>query len=127
MSKLDKPEPKDGLSRRDFLQSGSAITLLATLSAVSSAAQPAHDFDSAGTETKNAPGDLESEAGFPRVWMSSPENALPTANFKDLASHGVQVIETTDIQSARKHGLKVMLASDVDGMFMGEIIGSKDV
>ena len=39
----------------------------------------------------------------------------------------MQVIETTDIQSARKHGLQVMLASDVEGMFMGKMIGPEDV
>ncbi len=127
MSKINKQKNEDGLSRRDFLQGSSAATLATVLGAVPSAAQPARKLTSAAPEGNNVSKDFKPDAGFPRVWMSSPESALPTASFEDLVSHGVQVIETTDIQSARKYGLQVMLASDVDGMFMGEIIGPKDV
>ena len=127
MSKIDKSKNEDGLSRRGFLQGGSAATLAAMLGAVPAAAQTAHEGTSATPEGKTISKEIEPDAGFPRVWMSSPESALPTASFEDLAAHGVQVIETTDIQSARKYGLQVMLASDVDGMFMGEIIGPEEV
>jgi hypothetical protein len=112
---VSKPANESGFSRRNFLHSGSAATLVTMLGAVPSAAQPAHKLTSAAPEGKNVSTDFQSDAGFPRVWMSCRESALPTASFEDLASHGVQVIETTDIQSARKHGLQVMLASDVGG------------
>lgn len=127
MRRIDKSRNEDVLSRRDFLQSGSAVTLGAMLGAVPAAAQPAGKVTSASPEGTKAGKEIASDAGFPRVWMSSPEDPLPNACFEDLASHGVQVIETTDIESARKHGLKVMLAADVGGMFMGEIIGARGV
>jgi hypothetical protein len=127
MSKINKQKNEGGLSRRDFLQSSSAVTLATVLGAVKSAAQPTHKSTSAAPEVNKVSKEIEPGAGFPRVWMSSAESVIPSSSFGDIASHGVQVIETTDIQSARKHGLQVMLASDVGGMFMGEIIGSRDV
>ncbi|MGA9063654.1 MAG: twin-arginine translocation signal domain-containing protein [Terracidiphilus sp.] len=127
MSKINKPKSEDGFSRRDFLQSGSAATLMTALGTVPLAGQPATSSASAASEGENASKDSGSDAGFPRVWLSSPERGLTADSFEDVASHGVQVIETTDIQGARKHGLQVMLASDVDGMFMGEIIGPRGV
>jgi hypothetical protein len=123
MSKIDKPRKEDGLSRRDFLQSSSAATLAAMLGAVPSAAQPAHKVTSATPEGNKAPKEFKPDAGFPRVWLSSAEGVIPSSSFEDIASHGVQVIETTDIQSARKYGLQAMLASNVGGMFMGKVIG----
>jgi hypothetical protein len=127
MNKMNKPKNKNGFSRRDLLQGGSAATLMTMLGAVPLAAQPALGSTSAAPEGKDVPKGSGSDADFPRVWMSSAESPHPVASFEDLASHGVQVIETTDIQNARKHGLQVMLASDVGGMFMGEIIGPEDV
>jgi hypothetical protein len=126
MSKIDKPRNEDGLSRRDFLQSSSAATLAAMLGAVPSAAQPAHKVTSATPEGNKAPKELKPDAGFPRVWLSSAEGVIPSSSFEDIASHGVQVIETTDIQSARKYGLQAMLASNVGGMFMGKVIGPEE-
>ena len=128
MSKIKDPKKEGGFSRRGFLQSSSAATLMAMLGSVPSAAaaEPASKSPSGPAEAENASKGSPSDAGFPRVWMSSPESALPTASFEDLVSHGVQVIETTDIQGARKHGLQVMLATDVGGMFMGRPIGGRD-
>jgi hypothetical protein len=126
MSKINKHKNEDGLSRRDFLQSSSAVTLAAMLGTVPAAAQTSHAGTSTTPEEHKAGKEIKPDAGFPRVWLSSAESVIPSSSFEDIASHGVQVIETTDIQSARKHGLQVMLASDVGGMFMGEIIGSRD-
>ena len=126
MSKINKQKNEDGLSRRDFLQSSSAVTLMTMLGAVPSAAQPARELTSAVPEGKNVSKDSKSDAGFPRVWLSSPDAALTVDSFQDLANHGAQVIETLDIENARKYGLRVMLACDVGGMFMGNPIGARD-
>lgn len=124
---LSQPKNKNDFSRRDFLKGGSAATLMTMLGPMPLAAQSVPSSTSAAPEVKDVPKDSDPDADFPRVWLSSPEGAPPVANFEDLVSHGVQVIETTDIQSARKHGLQVMLASDVEGMFMGRMIGPEDV
>jgi hypothetical protein len=126
MSKINKPKNEDGFSRRDFLGGSSAATLMTMLGAAPLSAQSAPGSSSTAPAGNSAPKDSDLDASFPRVWMSCPEGAPPVAYFEDLASHGVQVIETTDIQSARKHGLKVMLSSDTGGMFMGEPIGGED-
>ncbi|MGA3265338.1 MAG: twin-arginine translocation signal domain-containing protein [Verrucomicrobiota bacterium] len=124
---MNKPENKNEFNRRDFLKGSSAVTLMTMLGAVPLAAQPATSSTASMPGGKEAPKDSDRGADFPRVWLSSPKGALPAAKFEDLVSHGVQVIETTDIAGARQHGLQVMLASDVDGMFMGEIIGPEEV
>jgi hypothetical protein len=76
--------------------------------------------------TSSTPKDSESEADFPRVWLSSPDAPLTADSFQDLVDHGVQVIETLDIENARKHGLRVMLSCDTGGMFMGKPVGGRD-
>jgi hypothetical protein len=121
------PKNQNEFTRRDFLKGGSAATLMTMLGATPLAAQPAPGSTSAAPEVKDAPKDSDPDADFPRVWLSSPEGAPPVANFQDLVAHGVQVIETTDFQGARKHGLQVMLAMDVFGMFMGKMIGPEDL
>jgi hypothetical protein len=119
MSEENKPNDEGGLSRRDFLHSGSAATLMTMLGAAPSSAQAVHKSTSAAQEEKTIAKNSESHNEFPRVWMSAAEHPIPTTSFEDLVSHGVQVIETDDIQSARKHGLQVMLASNVDGKPIG--------
>lgn len=127
-SKTDKITKEVGFSRRGFLQTSSAATLMAMLGG----APPGADAELAGKLALGAPeagsGSKDSAvtADFPRVWLSSPEGPLAAESFDDVASHGVQVIETLDILGARKHGLKVMLATDVGGMFMGKPIGGRD-
>jgi len=128
---MSKSKDKTEFNRRDFLKGGSAATVMTMLGTVAlaaqSAPQPAPSSTSVAPEAKDATKDSDSEADFPRVWLSSPKGPLSVASFEDVAAHGVQLIETTDIQGARKHGLQVMLACDVDGMFMGEIIGPEEV
>jgi hypothetical protein len=125
-SDMSKPKDQAEFNRRAFLKGGSAATVMAMLGAVPLAAQPSPDSTAAEPEAKDVPKDTGPRADFPRVWMSSPDVAPPASSFGDLVSHGVQVIETTDIQSARKHGLQVSLVCAVDGMFMGETIGPEE-
>ena len=128
MSKIKDPKKEGGFSRRGFLQSSSAATLMAMLGVVPpvAAAEPAGKSTSGPAQAENVSKDSPSDAGCPKVWLSSPERPLTAESFEDVASHGVQVIETLDIQGARKHGLQVMLATDVGGMFMGKPIGGRD-
>ncbi|MGA3035439.1 MAG: hypothetical protein ABSD70_19310 [Terracidiphilus sp.] len=132
MSKIDKPENEHKLSRRNFLETGSAATLLTMLGGARGTAQLVQSGGSAQGSTSPEPGAREvskehgTGAEFPRVWMSAREGPYPVSAFADLASHGVQVIETLDLENARKHGLQVMLASNVGGMFMGEAFGEQD-
>ncbi|MGD0745809.1 MAG: twin-arginine translocation signal domain-containing protein [Verrucomicrobiota bacterium] len=124
---MTKPKNKNEFNRRDFLKGSSAATLMAVLGSVPLVARSAPNATSAGPKGAGDPKGSGSGADFPRVWMSSPEGAPSAADFEDLVSHGVQVIETADFQNARKHGLQVMLASDVEGMFMGKTMGPEDV
>lgn len=131
MKKIGEPKKEDGVSRRTFLQGGSAATLITMLGATPGAAQltsndsPAQN--SASTTLSGAEGikSPDSDADFPRVWMSARESSYPASAFADLASHGVQVIESLDLENARKHGLQVMLASNVGGMYMGDVFGAQ--
>lgn len=106
-------------NRRDFLKGGSAATLMTVLGGLAPLeAQAASGSTSAGPRWKGSPEGAASKTGFPRVWISSEQHA-DAAHFADLAAHGAQVIETTDFQNARKHGLQVM--------FMGGILRPQDV
>ena len=77
---MSKPKNQNGFSRRDFLEGGSATTLMTMLGTLPVAAQ------SMPSSTSAAPKDSDPHAGFPRVWLSSPEGAPPVANFEDLVS-----------------------------------------
>ncbi len=126
MSKTRKQNDENGFSRRDFLQSGSAATLMAMLGQAPVAAQSSSEATSDASEAVKVSKESESDAGFPRVWLSSPDAPLTADRFQDLVNHGAQVIETLDIENARKHGLRVMLSCDAGGMFMGNSIGGRD-
>lgn len=126
MSRIRRSKKEDELTRRTFLGSGSAAMLMTMLGAVPGAAKPAVG-STATAEENNSPKDLFPNADFPRVWMSARESSYPASAFADLASHGVQVIESLDIENARKHGLQVMLASNVGGMYMGEVFEAREV
>ncbi|MGA3267189.1 MAG: twin-arginine translocation signal domain-containing protein [Verrucomicrobiota bacterium] len=106
---MNKPKHENGCSRRDFLKGGSAATLMGMLGAVPLAAQPGPSSIAAAPQVKNSSADSDPDASFPRVWMWSLPG-LQADCFGDLASHGVQVIETTDFQNARKHGLQTMFS-----------------
>jgi hypothetical protein len=128
MSQPQKLNDENGFSRRNFLQSGSAATLMTMLGSVSATAevQPSEELVAGAPKEEEASKNVESYGDFPRVWISSPDAALTVDSFQDLVNHGVQVIETLDIENARKYGLRVMLSCDAGGMFMGKPIGARD-
>jgi hypothetical protein len=106
-------------NRRDFFKGSSAATLMGMLGAFTPlATPPASGAPSAPPQGNRGPAGPAGEAGFPRVWISSEQHA-DAAHFADLAAHGAQVIETTDFQNARKHGLQIM--------FMGGMLRPQDI
>jgi hypothetical protein len=115
---MSQPKDKNEFNRRDFLKGGSAATLVTMLGTAPLSARSAPNSTPAAPQRQDAPQGSNADAAFPRVWMSTGQG-VHAAYFADLASHGVQVIETTDLQNARKYGLQVM--------FMAETIRPEDV